>query len=75
MPLWAVTCPECNHTFTHAVIEAATMEQAYLDPFGVLPRPKIPKDDDKEIRPNCKTESVFQAHDLFYREDARGQSS
>jgi hypothetical protein len=75
MPRWAITCPECDHTFTHTAIEPAAIEQAYLDPFHVLARPTIPKGGDKRTCPNCKTESVFQAHHLFYREDARGQTS
>jgi hypothetical protein len=74
MPRWMVMCPECDHTFTHTEIEPSIIKQAHLDPFQVLPRPKIPSGE-KRICPNCKTESVFRSRHLFYREEARGQTS
>ena len=71
MPRWLVTCPECGHTFTHTEIEPDMIEQASRDPFRIVPRPQTSA---RRICPNCKTESVFEPHHLFYREDARGQS-
>jgi endogenous inhibitor of DNA gyrase (YacG/DUF329 family) len=75
MPRWMVMCPECDHTFTHTEIEPSIIKQAHLDPFQVLPRPKIPSTGEKRPCPNCKTESVFRARHLFYREDGRGKAS
>jgi endogenous inhibitor of DNA gyrase (YacG/DUF329 family) len=72
MPRWLVTCPECGHAFTHTEIEPAMIGRASRDPFGVLPKPQS---DEKRTCPDCKTESVFQPHHLFYRGDARGHTS
>ena len=66
MPRWFVTCPQCNQQFTHSQIEPAAMEQARLDPFGIIPKPAIPSDGDKRTCPQCKTESVFQPFNLSY---------
>jgi Mn2+/Fe2+ NRAMP family transporter len=64
-----------GHTFTHTEIEPSIIERAHVDPFQVLPRPKIPSTGEKRPCPNCKTESVFRSRHLFYRDDARGQTT
>jgi len=66
MPRWLVTCPQCNHKFTHSEIQPAVIEQARRDPFGIMPKPAIPRDGDKRSCPRCKTESVFQPFNLSY---------
>ena len=60
---------------TYAEIEAATIEQACHDPFGLILKPEIPQDGEKRTCPNCGTESVFNPFHLFYRGDARGHAS
>jgi hypothetical protein len=67
MTSWVVTCPECSHTFTHTVIEAALLEQAYRDPFKILPRPQILGADERRTCPKCKKESLYVRSHLFYR--------
>jgi hypothetical protein len=71
MPCWVVTCPECKHTFTHTEIHPFLFELADREHFRVVPKPP----GGERTCPNCKTETVFQPHCLFYREDAPGQPS
>jgi hypothetical protein len=67
MPRWVVVCPKCSHEFTHSEIEPTVLWRTH--PFGVLPKPRI----EKRVCPKCKTE--FEARQLFYRQDARGQDA
>ena len=69
MPRWMLKCPKCSHSFTHTEIELAVIEEARRDPFGILPRPMFAPDGENHTCPGCKTESVFQRQQLFYRED------
>jgi endogenous inhibitor of DNA gyrase (YacG/DUF329 family) len=69
MPRWVLTCPNCSHESTHTEIDSTMLEQR--NPFGVLSKPE----GGKTKCPNCNKEFVFAQHDLFYREDARGQPS
>ena len=67
MTSWVVTCPECTHTFTHTVIEALLLEQAWRDPFKILPRPQILRADERRICPECKKKSLYARSQLFYQ--------
>jgi hypothetical protein len=69
MPRWMLRCPECSRNFTHTQIELAVIEEARRDPFGILPRPTFAPGGENHVCPGCKTESVFQRQQLFYRED------
>jgi hypothetical protein len=71
MPRWAVTCRNCRREFTYTEIVPNAINEVYRDPFKVLPKPV----GGKRTCPHCKTESVFETGDLFYREDARGHAS
>jgi len=53
------------------MVDSAAVEQAYLDPYKIIPKPTA-----TEVRvcPNCKNESLYQPFQLSYRNDARGQS-
>jgi len=70
MPRWVLQCPHCSQEFTHSEIDRAMLEQARLDPFGVVQRPSA----GKRTCPNCKEEADFKQYDLIYRADARGQA-
>jgi endogenous inhibitor of DNA gyrase (YacG/DUF329 family) len=61
-----VTCPQCGHKFTHSEIQPDIIEKSRRDPFGIVPKPAIPRAGDKRSCPNCKTESVFQPVHLSY---------
>jgi len=74
MARWVVTCPECDTTFTYCVIERAILEQAYRDPYRVVPRPTLPDRGDNRTCPNCKIESAYLPFHLFYRQDERGEA-
>jgi uncharacterized C2H2 Zn-finger protein len=69
MPRWMLKCPKCSHAFAHTKVELAVIEEARRDPFGILPRPTFASDGENHTCPGCKTESVFQRQQLFYRED------
>jgi uncharacterized C2H2 Zn-finger protein len=69
MPRWMLKCPRCSYNFTYTKIELAVLEEAHRDPYGVLPRPTFAPDGENHICPGCKTESVFQRQQLFYRDD------
>jgi uncharacterized C2H2 Zn-finger protein len=69
MPRWMLKCPKCSHSFIHTKVEDAIIEEARRDPFGILPRPMFASDGENHTCPDCKTESVFQRQQLFYRED------
>ena len=70
MPRWVVRCPNCGHTFTHTQIEAAVLDEAYRDPFRIIPKPTMPQEGDKRSCPQCNTESQFQTHHLLYCDDS-----
>ena len=70
MPRWMLQCPNCMHSFTHSKIDPAIVEEAFRDPFRILPRPTFASDGEKHPCPHCKGESIFQRHDLYYRDDA-----
>jgi hypothetical protein len=69
MQYWMLTCPKCRRDFVHSKIELTALEEARRDAFGILPKPPFALDGEKHICPECKTESVFQRHHLFYRDD------
>jgi ribosomal protein S27AE len=69
MPRWMLKCPKCSHNFIHTRIESAVIEAARRDPYGILPRLSFAQNGEKQTCPNCNEESVFQRHQLFYRED------
>ena len=69
MPRWMLRCPKCHESFPHAAIDRAIVEQAFRDPFRVIPKPAFDQQGHRQICPGCKTESVFQQHQLFYRDD------
>lgn len=75
MARWLVTCSECDQTFTYCLIEQAILEQAYRDPYRVVPRPTLPERGDKRTCPHCKIESTYLPFHLFYREDERGEAT
>jgi uncharacterized protein (DUF2225 family) len=66
MPKWAITCPHCNQKFAHTEIPTEAINQAWRDPFGILPKPTIPDAGDKRSCPNCKNESVYHPFNLVY---------
>jgi uncharacterized C2H2 Zn-finger protein len=68
MPRWMLKCPKCSHDFTHTKIEPSIIDEARRDPFGILPKPTFAKDGETHTCPGCKTESVFQRRQLFYRD-------
>jgi hypothetical protein len=68
MPRWMLKCPKCNRSFTHTKIELFLIAEARRDPFGVLPRPTFTSEGENHTCPSCKTESLFQRQQLFYRE-------
>jgi hypothetical protein len=69
MPYWMLKCPKCSRDFVHTKIELAAIEDARRDAFRILPKPPFALDGEKQTCPECKTESVFQRHQLFYRDD------
>jgi hypothetical protein len=69
MPYWMLKCPKCSRDFVHTKIELAVVEEAHRDPYRVLPRPTFAPDGENHTCPGCKTESVFQRQQLFYRAD------
>ena len=69
MPRWMLKCPKCSRDFVHTKIELAAIEEARRDAFRILPKPPFALEGEKQTCPECKTESVFQRHHLFYRED------
>ena len=69
MPRWMLKCPKCSHDFTYTKIELSVIEEAWRDPFRVLPKPTFATGGENHICPGCKIESVFQRQQLFYRED------
>jgi len=66
MPRWAITCPGCNQKFTHTEIPKEAINQAWRDPFGILPKPTIPAAGEKRSCPNCENESVYHPFNLVY---------
>ena len=69
MPYWMLKCPKCSRAFVHTKIELAVIEEAQRDPFRILPRPTFAQEVENHTCPGCKTESVFQRQQLFYRDD------
>jgi phage FluMu protein Com len=69
MPYWMLKCPECSRDFVHTKIEVTVIEEARRDPFQILPRPTFAQGGENHACPGCKTESVFQRQQLFYRDD------
>ena len=69
MPSWFLRCPKCSFKFPHSTIASEAIEQAYRDPFRVVPRPTIPADGEKRPCPSCKKDSVFRPFELFYIDD------
>jgi hypothetical protein len=69
MPYWMLKCPGCKREFLHSTIELAAIEEAYRDPFKILPRPVFKSEGERRICPGCKEESVFQRHHLLYRDE------
>jgi hypothetical protein len=69
MPYWMLKCPRCTRDFLHSKIELAAIEEAYRDPFKILPRPVFASEGERRICPGCKEEFVFQRHHLLYRDE------
>jgi hypothetical protein len=69
MPRWMLTCPKCSNKFPHSEIGSEMIEQAFRDPYRILPRPKFAPEGEKRSCPSCQTVSVFQPFQLFYSED------
>jgi hypothetical protein len=70
MPRWMLRCPNCSHKFPHSAIDAKMVEQAFRDPFRVLPRPEFSAEGERRACPSCKKESVFRPFQLFYSDDS-----
>jgi hypothetical protein len=62
MPYWM-------RDFLHSKIDRAAIEEAYRDPFKILPRPVFPSEGERRVCPGCNEESVFQRHHLLYRDE------
>jgi hypothetical protein len=69
MPRWMLRCPNCSHKFPHSAIDAKMVEQAFRDPFRILPRPEFSDEGERRTCPSCKKESVFRPFQLFYSDD------
>jgi hypothetical protein len=67
MASWVVRCLERAHAFSHTLIEAGLIEQAFRDPFHILPKPQILWAGEKRTCPRCKKKSVNMRSQLFYR--------
>jgi hypothetical protein len=69
MPRWMLTCPKCSNKFPHSEIDSEMIEQAFRDPYRILPRPEFAPEGEKRSCPSCKTVSVFRPFQLLYSED------
>lgn len=68
MPRWVLDCPECQATFTHSEIKVPDgLTGARRNWFG--DKPVFPETGSRVECPNCKKSSVYQRHQLVYRDD------
>jgi hypothetical protein len=65
MPRWILNCLNCHTEFTHTEIDP---KRTFADYF-LEPKPEFPANGQKVECPNCKTSSVYQRYNLFYRKD------
>jgi len=64
MPRWIVYCPKCNYEILHSDVP----KDGKLDPYvGTVQKPELPPEGQELECPNCKTNAVFQRHQLVYR--------
>jgi uncharacterized protein YbaR (Trm112 family) len=69
MQFWMLSCPKCSRDFVHSKIELSAIEEARRDTFRILPKRLFALEGQKLTCPECKTESAFQRHQMFYRDD------
>ena len=58
---WALRCPNCNCTFTHASVEDT------LANFYFPPKPTFPVDGKSIDCPHCGHSHLYQQSDLIYQ--------
>jgi len=68
MAKWMLICPHCSHRFEHSKVDSDAVEQARLDPFRIVPKPKFTNGETKKC-PSCGKDSVYRAFELIYYGD------
>ncbi len=66
-PRWVLTCAKCKSEFPHS--DVVDRPPSQRDPFtGTVHKPEFPSDGLSVECPHCKKSSVYQRHQLFYRD-------
>jgi len=68
MAIWMLVCRHCSHRFEHSKVDSDAVEQARLDPFRIVPKPKFTHGETKKC-PSCGKDSVYRAFELIYYGD------
>jgi hypothetical protein len=65
MARWMLVCPHCSHRFEYSKVAPDIVEQAFRDPFRIVPKLKFTNGETKKC-PGCSKESLYHAFELLY---------